>query len=158
MLQKCGFLQQNCIKPLLYKYISIKSLLYNDCIDIVYRSLFSFIVIRDILSMVINMEINNKLVGKRIKHRREAAGLSQEQLAEQLNLSKNHISSMECGKSMLTTKCLLTLCDVLGGTPNYYLLGEIVLEPDPITALVMKLSPNEQNKLVCLLRAYLESN
>ena len=69
------------------------------------------------------MDINKKLIGKRIKHRREVSGLSQEQLAEKLNLSTNHISSMECGKSLLTTKCLLALCDILGGTPDYYLLG-----------------------------------
>lgn len=106
--------------------------------------------------MVIDMDINKKLVGKRIKHRREAAGLSQEQLAEQLNLSKNHISSMECGKSMLTTKCLLALCDVLGGTPDYYLIGEIAPETDSITALVMQLTPNEQKILKCLLRTYLD--
>ena len=61
------------------------------------------------------MDINKKLIGKRIKHRREVSGLSQEQLAEKLNLSTNHISSMECGKSLLTTKCLLALCDILGG-------------------------------------------
>lgn len=65
------------------------------------------------------MDANSRLIGKRIKFRREAAGLSQEQLAERLELSKNHISSIECGKSMVTTKGLLALCDVLGGTPNY---------------------------------------
>ena len=71
------------------------------------------------------MDANSRLIGKRIKFRREAAGLSQEQLAERLELSKNHISSIECGKSMVTTKGLLALCDVLGGTPNYYLIGEL---------------------------------
>ena len=68
-----------------------------------YCALFSFSVIHGILSMVIDMDIDKALIGKRIKHRREIAGLSQEQLAEQLNLSKNHISSMECGKSLPTT-------------------------------------------------------
>lgn len=105
--------------------------------------------------MVIGMDINKKLIGKRIRHRREMAGLSQEQLAEQLNLSKNHISSMECGKSMLTTKCLIALCNVLGGTPDYYLIGEIIPETDTITTLVKRLSPHEQKKLAQLLNAYL---
>lgn len=68
-----------------------------------YCALFSFSGIHGILSMVIDMDIDKALIGKRIKHRREIAGLSQEQLAEQLNLSKNHISSMECGKSLPTT-------------------------------------------------------
>lgn len=94
------------------------------------------------------MDINKKLIGKRIKHRREVSGLSQEQLAERLDLSTNHISSMECGKCLVTTKSLLALCDVLGGTPNYYLVGEIAPEADDITVLAKQLSPTEQ-KMLC---------
>lgn len=121
-----------------------------------YCALFSFSGIHGILSMVIDMDIDKALIGKRIKHRREIAGLSQEQLAEQLNLSKNHISSMECGKSLPTTRCIIALCNILGGTPDYYLLGEIVSETDTVTALVQRLSPYEQKKLCHLLNAYLE--
>ena len=104
------------------------------------------------------MDINKKLIGKRIKHRREVSGLSQEQLAEKLNLSTNHISSMECGKSLLTTKCLLALRDILGGTPDYYLLGELTPETDGIAALVKQLSPSEQKMLYHLLSAYLANS
>lgn len=102
------------------------------------------------------MDANSRLIGKRIKFRREAAGLSQEQLAERLELSKNHISSIECGKSMVTTKGLLALCDVLGGTPNYYLIGELSPEADSITSLIRLLNPVEQKTLIRLLNAYLE--
>ena len=117
--------------------------------------MFYFFCIRGIVSVVISMEVNKKLIGKRIRHRRELAGLSQEQLAEKLNLSKNHISSMECGKSMLTTKCLITICNVLGGTPDYYLIGGIIPEADTITTLAKRLSPYEQKKLAQLLTVYL---
>lgn len=102
------------------------------------------------------MDANSRLIGKRIKFRREAAGLSQEQLAERLELSKNHISSIECGKSMVTTKGLLALCDVLGGTPNYYLIGELSPEADSITSLIRLLNLAEQKTLIRLLNAYLE--
>ena len=101
------------------------------------------------------MDIDKKRIGKRIRHRREAAGLSQEQLAEKLELSTNHISSIECGKSLLTTKRLLDLCDILGGTPNYYLLGEIEPEADRITSLVKKLPPDAQEMLCRLIETYL---
>lgn len=121
----------------------------------VYQTLFSFVRIHGILSMVISMDINVKLIGKRIKHRREIAGLSQERLAEKMNLSKNHISSIECGKSLLTTKSLIDLCNILGGTPDYYLIGEITPETDPITGLIQRLSPDEQKILRRLLEAYL---
>ena len=101
------------------------------------------------------MDIDKKRIGKRIRHRREAAGLSQEQLAEKLELSTNHISSIECGKSLLTTKRLLDLCDILGGTPNYYLLGEIEQGADRITSLVKELTPDAQEMLCRLLETYL---
>lgn len=120
-----------------------------------YCSLFSFSGKHGILSTVINMDVDMKLIGKRIRHRREAAGLSQEQLAEKLDLSTNHISSIECGKSLLTTKRLLDLCDILGGTPNYYLLGEIEPGADRITALVKGLSPDAQEMVCRLLETYL---
>lgn len=118
--------------------------------------MFRFEGIRGTLFVVIGMDINKKLIGKRIKHRRELADLSQEQLAERLHLSTNHISSMECGKSLLTTKRLLMLCDILGGTPDYYLIGEITPEADAITALIKRLAPDEQETLCRLLNAYLE--
>lgn len=50
-----------------------------------YCALFSFWKNHGILLVVIEMDINMKLIGKRIKHRREVSGLSQEQLAEKLN-------------------------------------------------------------------------
>lgn len=123
-----------------------------------YCASFSFCGNHGILLVVIEMDINMKLIGKRIKHRREVSGLSQEQLAEKMDLSTNHISSMECGKSLLTTKCLLALCDILGGTPDYYLVGEITPEADDITALVKQLSPTEQKMLCHLLSAYLANS
>ena len=137
--------------------ISIKSLQTNGYIDIFYCILFSFSAIYGILFVVIDMDIDKKLIGKRIRHRREVSGLSQEQLAEKLELSTNHISSMECGKSLLTTKRLLALCDILGGTPNYYLVGEITPDADEVTTLVRQLSPNEQKMLCRLLTTYLEN-
>lgn len=56
---------------------------------------------------------------------------------------------------MLTTKGLIALCNVLGGTPDYYLIGGIVPETDAITTLIQRLSPNEQQMLYRLLDAYL---
>ena len=121
-----------------------------------YYTLFLFKSIRDTLTTVIDMDVDKKLIGRRVRHRREAAELSQDQLAEKLGLSKNHISSIECGKSLLTTKRLLALCDVLGGTPDYYLVGKITPETDAITTLVKKLSSKEQRILLQLLTTYLE--
>ena len=121
-----------------------------------YYSLFSILGKHGILSVVIKMGVDKKLVGKRIRHQREVAGFSQEQLAEKMELSTNHISSMECGKSLLTTSRLMDLCDIIGGTPNYYLLGEIEPEANRVTALVRKLSPGDQEMVCRLLETYLQ--
>ena len=95
-------------------------------------------------------------LGEKLKDARKQASLSQEQLAEKMELSTNHISSMECGKSLLTTSRLMDLCDILGGTPNYYLLGEIEPEANRVTALVRKLSPDDQEMVCRLLETYLQ--
>ncbi len=37
-------------------------------------------------------------------------------------------------------------CDVPGGTPNYYLIGELSPEADSITSLIRLLNPAEQKR------------
>lgn len=65
---------------------------------------------------------------------------------------------MECGKSLLTTKYLLMLCDIIGGTPDYYSVGEITPEVDDIAALIKRLSPSEQRMLRNLLNTFLANS
>lgn len=88
--------------------------------------------------------------------RRKALGLTQEDLAEKIGLSKNHISNIECGKYLPTTKVLVEICNALGETPDYYLLGKISEETEKITSLVKRL-PIESQKIVCrLIETYLD--
>lgn len=108
------------------------------------------------MGVVIYMEINEKLIGIRIMQRRKTLGLSQEELAEQVGLSKNHISNIECGKSMPTTRFILNICNILGGTPDYYLIGKITEETDKISELVKRLPDESQRMLYRLLEFYLD--
>jgi len=102
------------------------------------------------------MELNKKLIGIRIMQQRKASGLTQEALAEKLNISKNHLSGIECGKYMPTTKFILKLCDVLGGTPDYYLIGNIMDDSDNILNLVKRL-PGKSQAICCrLIEVYLK--
>lgn len=106
--------------------------------------------------VVMYVEINKKLIGIRIMQQRKALGLSQEELAEQVGLSKNHISNIECGKSMPTTRFILRICGVLGETPDYYLIGKITEETEKITDLAKRL-PNESQHILCrVLEIYLD--
>ena len=102
------------------------------------------------------VEINEKLIGIRIMQRRKALGLSQEELAEQVGLSKNHISNIECGKSLPTTRFILQICSILGETPDYYLIGKITEETDRISELVKRLPDKSQYVLCRVLEIYLD--
>lgn len=50
------------------------------------------------------MKINPKLVGIRIMQKRKEKSYSQEKLAELIDISKNHLSSIECGHNLLPLK------------------------------------------------------
>lgn len=87
--------------------------------------------------------------------RRKAAGLTQEDLAEKVGLSKNHLSNIECGKYIPTTSFILKICEVLGKTPDYYLIGGIAEPTTDISALIKQLPPESQRILYALLETYL---
>ncbi len=105
------------------------------------------------------MEINPKLVGIRIMQKRKESGYSQETLSELIDISKNHLSSIERGHNLPTVKILNKIIDFLGGSFDYYYLGKI--EPkseNEIIQLFQKLSPNEQKITIELLNVYIQKN
>ena len=58
----------------------------------------------------------NLAVGQNVKLIREQAGLTQQQLAEILDLGDKHISAIECGTAGLSLPVLFRLCDALSVT------------------------------------------
>ncbi len=69
------------------------------------------------------MKHDFEAMGNRIKQRRLDMHLKQRDLAEKLDVSNNHISSIEQSKSQPSIDLLLDLCDILNTTPDYLLLG-----------------------------------
>ena len=65
-------------------------------------------------------------IGKFIAQRRKAAGLTQLQLAEKLNITDRAISKWETGKALPDSSIMLDLCDILDITVNDLLSGEVV--------------------------------
>ena len=59
------------------------------------------------------MTLKEKL-GKKIKEYRQLQGISQEELAEQLDISQQTLSKIECGKNFLTSETLERISSVLG--------------------------------------------
>ena len=100
------------------------------------------------------MEIDRKLIGIRIMQQRKAHSLTQEELAEKIVYSKNHLSGVECGKYTITLQFLFKICTVLGETPDYYLIGHISKESEEIAGLIRYLPPAEQNMYCRMLKLY----
>ncbi len=63
------------------------------------------------------------VIGKRIKNAREHKGLTQEELAESLNVSNAYISKIERGKTMVNLNRLSEICVVLEESTEYILNG-----------------------------------
>lgn len=100
-------------------------------------------------------KLDNKLIGTRIMQKRKEKGLNQESLSKQLGISKNHLSNIERGKNVPTVKFIFELCNILGETPDYYLLGVVSTETNELERLAKRLSASEQATLCRLIEAYL---
>ncbi|MCD7826660.1 MAG: helix-turn-helix domain-containing protein [Clostridiaceae bacterium] len=62
--------------------------------------------------------MNQEIIGKNIKQKREDAGLTQADFAERSDVSVVHISHIENGKAKMSQDLMLTMCHVLKCTPN----------------------------------------
>ncbi len=103
------------------------------------------------------MEINKLEIGKRVMRQRIELGLSQDEFSEQLGISRNHLSGIECGKYLVTTRFIFQLCKLSGKTPDYFLLGQVNSSTDMLCNLIRHLSPHEQELVIQLIETYLNS-
>ena len=63
-------------------------------------------------------------IGQRIRSRRRAMGLSQEQLAEQVGISTTHMSHIETGATKLSLPVLVNLADALNSSTDSLLFED----------------------------------
>lgn len=64
-------------------------------------------------------------MGIRIKTRRKELRIKQAELAEMLNISNNHMSSIENGRQKPSLDIFIGICNLLHVTPDYLLLGSM---------------------------------
>ena len=69
------------------------------------------------------MLLDYAIIGERLKKARLKSGLTQEKLAEQLDVSVAFLSRIERGKSRVNLKRLNELCTILGVSEAYILNG-----------------------------------
>jgi len=80
--------------------------------------------------------------------KRKEKGYTQEELAELLGISNGHLSCVERGCYLPTTQNLFKLCDILGETPNYYLIGEISVKRETNIISLIKTLPENYQKAI----------
>lgn len=70
-------------------------------------------------------KLDYSLISNRIKEGREAAHLTQAQLAESIDISTNAIAQMETHRMRPKLRTLLNIANVLGADVNYFLRDSI---------------------------------
>lgn len=66
-----------------------------------------------------------RIVGNRIRTRRQELDLSREKLAEHMNRAPKYIADIERGTCGMSIETLLLFCKTLHLSPNTLLLGEV---------------------------------
>lgn len=69
------------------------------------------------------MALDYTIIGERIKLARTKAKLTQEKLAEKLEVSVPYLSRIECGDAYINLKRLNQICEILGVTEGEILNG-----------------------------------
>ncbi len=91
---------------------------------------------------------NNRLleeIGTRVSTRRKALGLTQEQVAEKMDVSIQMISNLELGRKAIRPENLIKICGVLNVSSDYLLLGHNSWEEDvELAQKIAKLAPKHQ--------------
>lgn len=92
-------------------------------------------------------EINmDKLIGQRLTGIRKELKLTQEQLAEILNVSVKHYGTIERGITSLSTDKLVILINILNVDVNYLLTGKRMIAISPQKIINIKEDINKLQK------------
>ena len=70
------------------------------------------------------MEDLLKQVGKRIREKRDALGISREVFSEMIGISPNFLAQIESGKKGMSTSTLCKICVGLSTSADYIVLGK----------------------------------
>ena len=101
-----------------------------------------------------------KGMGKAIRRYREEAGITQERLAELVDISTNHLGAIEWEVKTPTMETFVKLLNVLGAEPNEVLKEVIPLTRMEHTSVVEgkleRLTPKKQESVLRMLDVIIE--
>ena len=103
------------------------------------------------------MALNRREIGNRIALLRKSRHLTQEQLAELLEVTPKHVSSVERGLSTYSLEKMDQLCDILDTDINYLIYGKIQPGADlyRIPNSILKLLESGSSSDIELLEEYM---
>ena len=96
-------------------------------------------------------EVDLNEIGKRIQNRRKQLMLTQEQLAETMNVSIQMVSNLERGNKAIRIDNLINLSQVLEISTDYILTGKATVDDNEVlTSRIAQLSRNDRNMIELL--------
>ena len=103
------------------------------------------------------MAIDYKRIGRNIREVRHMRGLTQDKLAEKIEMSSNHISHVEIGTSPVSLPTLLKICEALGVTADRILYDTLTQSTPEIAVVVAECfedaTPQETNIMLAVARS-----
>lgn len=106
--------------------------------------------------------MDQKAIGKRIKTAREKKGMTQEQLAELVNLSPMHVSVIERGNKLPRLETLINIANILDVSADVLLQdvvnNQIKLHTSEASDLIAQLSREDQRRVLAALHSFVEAS
>ena len=97
-------------------------------------------------------------IGKRIQQRRKQLSLTQEQVAEMMNVSVQMISNLERGNKAIRIDNLINLCSILNVSTDYILTGKETLTDLAALTERIQLLPEKEQQMIELLIDFCSKN
>lgn len=98
-------------------------------------------------------------IGKRIQGRRKQMGLTQEQLADKMDVSIQMVSNLERGNKAIRIENLIKLSEILNISTDYILTGKETTEDmQALTVQMASLSQKERKMMKLLMDFCLSEN
>lgn len=106
--------------------------------------------------------MDQKAIGRRIKAARERKGLTQEELAEEVDLSPMHVSVIERGVKLPKLETLINIANALDVSADV-LLQDVVNNQTKLCAseaseLFLQLRREDQRRALAVLRGFVETS
>ncbi len=101
------------------------------------------------------------LIGKRIKEYRKRSGLTQEALAEKVQLSAHYVSAVECGRSFPRIDVLIDIINAINASADQIFCDVIdksyVARTSILADIIDGLSPVQKRQIISVIETMTEN-